>query len=142
MKRANPRDDDEPEESGVLWAKPSKPSGEYRMMLNVHMINGAPCCDVLVTPWTLISAVKRTIRELKGYPTNIQILMIRGQVCENGRPVSHYTNTRHTVATLVLRGTSSDSLNDGNHPMNPPNDDARPAADDESPASPHPSDGS
>ena len=156
MKRANHPVDDGAEESGVSWSKPSGAADRYRMILNVHKMNGEHCCDVPVTPWTMISGVKDTIRQLKGYPVSTQVLLIRGRVCENHRPVSRYTNTRHTVASLVISGgtASSTTNDDGNHPVDydpnhplllppadadgdqpPPNDDGGPDPAPESPDS-------
>ena len=95
--------DDEPEEHGIYWSAPRMMRAP-RMTLNVFMLSGEHCCDIIVTPWTMIMRVKLDIASMKDYSPYRMQLVIHGIVCENQRPVSRYTNTQTTRVTLVMHG--------------------------------------
>ena len=112
MKRPCP---DECEEMGIKWQRPPSDAAtidRYLMVLHVSMISGTTF-DVTIDPWTTIREIKDNIFQMKGFSPLAQTLSISSVICQDHKRVSAYTNTRETVADLVIAGAASQSSSSG-----------------------------
>ena len=112
MKRPCP---DECEEMGIKWQRPPSDAAtidRYLMVLHVSMISGTTF-DVTIDPWTTIREIKDKIFQMKGFSPLAQTLSISSVICQDHKRVSAYTNTRETVADLVIAGAASQSSSSG-----------------------------
>ena len=101
--------DDEYEEDGVLWHRPSKRQDAFRMRLDVDVRPFSLSVDV--DPWVPINDIVDDLhRRISNSLMNHDVLFINGQRCERGHQLSRYTNTQVTTGHLDMGEAISSTL--------------------------------